>query len=68
MVVESRLPEMAFVSLAIFVSGDLFESVDEFHEVADICHAFGDEMKMVWHQAVGVEGECILSGEVDEFG
>lgn len=33
----------------------MFEYVDEFHEVAGIVHAFREEMKMVRHEAKGME-------------
>jgi hypothetical protein len=48
-IVESRLPELAIVSPAISVSGELFEGVNEFYEVAGICSAFCNELKMVGH-------------------
>ena len=67
MIVESGLPELPFVGLPIFITGELFEGVNEFYQVAGVCRAFGDEVKMVGHQAVRVERKCVLSGDFDEF-
>lgn len=49
MVVESRLPELPFVSPPIFVTGELFEGVDKLYEVAAVGSAFGDDVKMAGH-------------------
>ena len=67
MIVESRLPELAIMGLAIFITGELFEDVNEFYQVAGVSRAFGDEVKMVGHEAIRVERKCVLNGDFDEF-
>ncbi len=55
------LPEAGVTRGSKFVSGDLLEGVDEFCEVAELGHAFGEEVYVVRHGTIGVEEE-ILSG------
>lgn len=59
--------KLLLVTLTMLISSALFESVNKFQKIAAVGCAFGDEMKMIGHQAIGVERKRILSRNIEEL-
>jgi hypothetical protein len=65
-VVVAGFPEGAAVGLAKLEGGELFEEADEFLQVALVVGAFGKDVEVIWHQAVGVKAEGMVGGAFEE--
>ena len=66
-VVISRLPKFAAIFLLIRERGQLFERRNESHWFASFGHALHQDVKVVGHDAIGVNGKAFLSGGLQQF-
>jgi hypothetical protein len=61
-VVVAGFPEGAAVGLAKLEGGALFEEADEFEQVGLVVGAFGKDVEVIRHQAVGMKAEGMVGG------
>jgi hypothetical protein len=60
------LPQRLFVLLKVLARGRLFEILHESEQIAPGLHARGQHMEMIWHHAIGVDGELVCDGMFDQ--
>ncbi len=66
-IVISRLPKLAAIFLLIREPGLLFERRNESHKIASLDHALHQEVNVVRHYAIGVNGETLFGGRLRQF-
>ena len=66
-VVEFFLPEFAAMLLAIIVGRLLFEILNEVQQVSRLVQSAGEDVEVVRHGAVGLDGEIMMDRLCVEF-
>ncbi len=67
-VVEAHFPKTGGAGFLELKGGTQFEDADEFEQVAGGDGAFCEEMKMIGHEAIGVEKEGAVGGGLQQSG
>jgi hypothetical protein len=66
-IVIAHLPEPLTMGFFELIGRALFEGIDQLHEIGRVRETFTEEMNMVGHDAIGMQGKIPLSGNFHEM-
>ena len=65
MIVVAEFPQRPLRFSFELEGGTLFEMADKFKRVRGGMHAFGEDVHVVWHEAIGMNGKGVGSGRLE---